>query len=603
MKNLFFITLGILISIITLFSACKTATSTSTTKPASTTTSAVTSTTSSTTKTVSSTTTAVTMTQSTTTGKANWWDKFGIPQYGGTFTQWNTVTFTNFDPSSWVEGGNWYWCEPLFMNDWKLDRSIFGFNTGWVPTDFWTGLLAQNWSFSDPQTLVVTLRKGITWQNKPPVNGREFTAYDVQYHFDRMLGTGNGFTKPAPMYASWISAYQQIIASDKYTFTIKFKATAQFSNLGAVLEPLTQLFEAPEWVAQGDTQNWKNAVGTGPFIITDYVSGSSVTYSKNPSYWNNDERYPQNKLPYLDKIVVLTIPDKATARAGLRSGQLDRLDNISLADSQALLKTNPELQYITIPAQGLTVQLRVDKAPFNDINVRKALQMSIDLKTFAKSLGGASDGTPCGVISPSFKGFTYAYNDWPQSLKDEYSYNVSAARQLLTQAGYPNGLQTTCDSSVLYEVGLLQVLQSYFKDVNVNMTINTMDHNSWLAMARGRLVNQMSVFKSTGSDGSPPAIAIGNFTSTFSTNITQNNDSTYDQLANKINASNSLDEAKQTAQAADRRMLEQHWLLQTFPMNYINMWQQWVKGYSGEFQTWQIGQTWARIWIDKSLKK
>ena len=62
--------------------------------------------------------------------------------------------------------------------------------------------MAQSWEFTDPSTFVVHLRQGIHWQNIPPANGREFTAADVVFHYDRMFGLGDGFTKPSPYWAT-----------------------------------------------------------------------------------------------------------------------------------------------------------------------------------------------------------------------------------------------------------------------------------------------------------------------------------------------------------------------------------------------------------------
>ena len=79
----------------------------------------------------------------------------------------------------------------------------------------------------------------------------------------------------------------------------------------------TQCLENPEAVKKwGNLNDWHHAIGTGPFILKDFVSGSSATLIKNPNYWGYDERYPQNKLPYVDTVKFLIIPDEATATSG-----------------------------------------------------------------------------------------------------------------------------------------------------------------------------------------------------------------------------------------------------------------------------------------------
>ena len=64
--------------------------------------------------------------------------------------------------------------------------------------------------------------------------------------------------------------------------------------------------------------------------MQDYVAGSSATLVKNPNYWGYDERYPQNRLPYIDKLNILIIPDNATALAAMRSGKIDVMDTHSV---------------------------------------------------------------------------------------------------------------------------------------------------------------------------------------------------------------------------------------------------------------------------------
>ena len=85
----------------------------------------------------------------------------------------------------------------------------------WVPERFMGGdQLAESWELTDPQTVTVYLREGVYWQDKPPVNGREFTADDVVYNYDRLLGTGSGFTEPIPYYFGMLTAIDDVVATD-----------------------------------------------------------------------------------------------------------------------------------------------------------------------------------------------------------------------------------------------------------------------------------------------------------------------------------------------------------------------------------------------------
>ena len=98
------------------------------------------------------------------------------------------------------------------------------------------------------------------------------------------------------------------------------------NHWGAFINP-------PEVVElHGDVNDWRNVVGTGPYELTDLVEGSSFTHTKNPDYWRHDEKYPQNRLPYIDELKALIIKEKATYLAALRSGRVDHLGFIGGSD-------------------------------------------------------------------------------------------------------------------------------------------------------------------------------------------------------------------------------------------------------------------------------
>ena len=106
--------------------------------------------------------------------------------------------------------------------------------------------------------------------------------------------------------------------------------------------------EEPEAVEKwGNLDDWHHAIGTGPFILKDFVSGISATLVKNPNYWGYDERYPQNKLPYIDtRQGISSYLMNAAALAALRAGKIDVIDHISAAQAQEMRKTNPEILQI-----------------------------------------------------------------------------------------------------------------------------------------------------------------------------------------------------------------------------------------------------------------
>ena len=371
--------------------------------------------------------------------------------------------------------------------------------------------------------------------------------------------------------------------------------------------------ENPEAIKQwGDIRDWHHAIGTGPFILKDYIPNNSATLIKNPNYWGYDERYPQNKLPYADAVKYLIIPDDAEALAAMRAGEIDAMAGVTFKQSQEIRKTNPEIMQIPISGtQALTIQPRNDRAPFNDIRVRKAMQMAIDLPTIAKDYyHGLVEPYPSTVTSRSFKGWGFPYEEWPQELKDEYAYNPVAAKKLLADAGYPNGFKTHVVADVAWDMELLQLIKFYFAGIGIEMEIRPMESTACNAFMEDRKYDQL-LYRQYGPFGHtyPPLVAVGRFHT--KTNLLGVSDPVIDAFYPKAVAAISEDELKQVLKDMNERVARQHFAISLLqPMGYC-LCQSWLKGYHGQIHSIWMGNGGpsrlslygARFWIDQKLKK
>jgi peptide/nickel transport system substrate-binding protein len=473
------------------------------------------------------------------------------------------------------------------------------------------GCLAESWEQPDLSTIIFHIRKGVRWQDKPPMNGREFTAYDVEFHYQREYGLGGGFTRTTYIgLGSAMLGLQSITAIDKYTVVFKIKSPSlQFLYEG--LDPLYQFdpIVPPEVVKQyGNAQDWKNAVGTGPFILNDYVSGSSLSFSKNPNYWGYDERYPKNQLPYVDSIKVLIMSDPATALAALRTGKIDLIEGLNWQQAASLKKTNPELLQVNRPVlRPAALAMRVDLKPFSDIRVRKALQMAINLKEMAGTYyGGNSDGTPVGLVGSVMSGFYTPYSEWEPDVKAGYAFDPAGAKKLLAEAGYPNGFKTNLVMSSNAEAGrgfdtdLAQIIKAYLLDIGIDVEIRPMDNVSYTAFTKAMKAD--GLMPTLCSVALSPTVILQYRYTKHSYNTFGISDPVYDGLADKANAATTIGEFKSIVKQADYYSIKQQWVVNLQPMVEYAIYQPWFKGnYAGQIEL--RGWEYSRFWVDDKLKK
>src|SRR5437899_11686661 len=218
----------------------------------------------------------------------------------------------------------------------------------------------------NPSTWIFKPRQGVKFHNRPPVNGREMTAEDVKYSYELL--------KDKAQYSTRAALVKAIHVVDKYT--VKFELTLAdpkfYLNVVDSLSPVIvprEAVEAPGGLAE-------NPIGTGAFMLKDFVAGHGALLVRNPEYYLKDK--DGRALPYVDAVRLIFTKDPATDMALFRTKQLDVMRLSTLDTLYALMKTVPDLQLYRVPSYGwgdYGVSMAVDKAPFNDLRVRQALQI------------------------------------------------------------------------------------------------------------------------------------------------------------------------------------------------------------------------------------
>ena len=539
------------------------------------------------------------------------------PEYGGTFTHATKGDYPVAD--TWFQHGPGALLAPvvekLGIADWAIPRDQDSLNsTGPVLGIPLRGQLAESWEQPDPLTLIFHIRQGVHWHDKAPMNGRQLDASDIEYNLHRVTALGSGFTEPSPTGSIKGLPIESIAATDKWTVVVKLKEP----SLGALMWLAigqTGTILPPEVIKQhGDVRDWRNLVGTGPYMLTDRVEGSSITYEKNPDYWGHDEKYPENRLPYTDSLRTLVMPETATILAALRSRQLDYTGAIgassitSLDQADSLKRTNPEIvQWPVFGRSETALGFDAVNPPFDDLRVRKAMQMAIDPETmnnaYFKGLGVA---TPHGWVRRP--GYNIPFAEWPEEVKKGYMYDPEGAEALLDAGGYPRGsdgirFKTKMTHYQPVDINPMQAEVEYWREIGVDVEIEVVDAPTLVDRIKNHTYEGM-ITSNLAVDWCPPC-AVDQSYSTSPWNRPGIKDSVFDALADAADAAATLEEQQRLVGEADMYVIERHWYLWGPMAPFILAHQPWVKGYNGEFDLGHIdyAKIHARLWIDSAMKE
>jgi peptide/nickel transport system substrate-binding protein len=335
--------------------------------------------------------------------------------------------------------------------------------------------LAESWTQPNETTYVFKLRRGVKWQPKPPVDGRELVADDVVYSVTRFLttkGNANAFM---------LGSLDKVEAIDKHT--VKFTLKEPFAwFLDTLANPMAVAIVARECVDKfGDLKKWESVVGTGPWMLESYRPNQGLTFVRNPNYFVAG-------LPYIDRVEATVDEDNASRIASFLAGKYDvgwenpgtinRTDWVQIKD-----KVKRPVRTAEFPSNVMShISMRTDEKPFNDVRVRQAMSLAIDRKGLIEA---TAEGV--GVSNPPVPA---ALRDWsiPMEQIGEggkwYRYDPAEAKKLMAAAGYPNGFPAsicfaTYGSTVL--VDSMQLVQKYLKDIGIDAKVDQKEYGAYVS--------------------------------------------------------------------------------------------------------------------------
>jgi peptide/nickel transport system substrate-binding protein len=536
--------------------------------------------------------------------------KIETPKYGGAleivtvYASISALSWDNYD-YNWKHNhdtGQVY--EQLFVTDVSNFKSRGGKWTmtpdAYIPSESMRGELAEKWELKqNPLQIVLTVRKGVMFPEKPGIMAaRELTADDIVYTFNRQ----NSSPKKVEGMYDYVDSVKAV---DRYTVVLNLKeynaewayrfGYGYYSGI------------VPKEVVDAGATNWRNINGTGPFRLTDYTQGNSNTYEKNPVYWGTETiNEKEFKLPDLDKLTSRIIKDEATRVTALRTGKVDVLEVIRWQDVDSLKKSAPDLKWNKWLATGGTfLAMRTDTKPFDDIRVRRALNMAVNKDEIIKAYYNGNAEMFAYPQHPSFGAYFKTLDKQPDSVKELFKFDPAKAKKLLAEAGYPNGFtfKTQVCSCSANHMDLLPLVAGYLEQVGVKMEIQTMEYAAFLS-AMTTKQNTPGYFMDNGHTN-PTRTLHKSFVYGQPWNPSQWNDPKFSAKMDQVYLEPDENKRIQMIDEMTTEIVDKApyiWL--PTPYNFTAWWP-WVKGYEGELRAGAArpGPIYARMWVDQELKK
>ena len=342
----------------------------------------------------------------------------------------------------------------------------------------------------DGLTWTFHLRDGLKWSD-----GSDLTANDFVYSWKRVCNP-----EVAAPYAEtvlgMVKGYDEAIdgnldalgvsAPDDSTLVVELANPCSYFGSLAAFATLSPVQEA---TIEANGEAWATApetyVSNGPFYMTEWVPGSHITFSKNPYYWNADAIK-------LDRLKFVLMEDSNAAYSAYQTGEVLMIKDVPTEEIPSLTGTD---DFYVDPIIGTYyISLNIQKAPFDDVNVRKALSLAIDREYVASTLMQGTYTAAGNFMGPGWMDtdgtefMSNANGGKPYIDTTNFEANLEEAKQLLADAGYPDGegfptiSYTTNDAG--YHKVVAEYLQQAWAELGIDLQVNIVEWSSFTPMRR-----------------------------------------------------------------------------------------------------------------------
>lgn len=334
--------------------------------------------------------------------------------------------------------------------------------------------LAASWDISsDGLVYTFHLQQGVLFQDGTP-----FNAQALKLAFDRLLDPSfpdyyanrKGIDSYVPGTLEANVASYSVVDDNTFKLVLSHPYAPLLQDLAMVWFGIV----SPAAVEKYGAEVYKHPVGTGPFEFVEWVPNDHVTVKANPNYWRGK--------PYLDDIIFKQIPEGSVRTMMLQAGQVDVMMNVP-PESINVLDNDPSVNLYRMTALLVNyVQIPRMVKPFNDIRVREALNYAVNKQELSQYLYQ-------GLAKPMQSPIPPGMPDY-QPLSPDFSYNPTKAKELLSEAGYPDGfdcnLYTYANPRSYNAAGgkIATALQGYWKKIGVNVHVIQLEWGSYLRTVR-----------------------------------------------------------------------------------------------------------------------
>ena len=420
----------------------------------------------------------------------------GEPVYGGSVVVGVQQDIDSLDPHKATAAGTKEILFNIFEGLVKVDENGSLINA----------VASEHKISDDGLVYTFTLRENVKFHN-----GNKVTAEDVKYSLERASGLLDGTAL-----ISTLKTIQSVDIVDEQTVQV---------TVGSANTELIYSFVAAIIPAGSGEDAEGTPIGTGPFSFASYKPQEGIVVKKHADYW-------QEGLPYLDEVTFKIINSPDTALIDLRGGSIDIYPY--LTDSQAS-ELKDSFQILAAPSNVVqALFLNNAEAPLDNVKVRQAICYALDKDSVNEFVMGGNSTPVSSAMLPTLKEYYVELNDMYGT-----GANIEKAKQLLTEAGYPNGidLEITVPSNYEVHVQTAEVIAEQLKAAGINAKINPVEWNTWLEDCYNGRKYQTTISGITCD--ATPGYLLTRFQTESSKNFVNFANAKYDELY--VKAQNSLD--------------------------------------------------------------